>query len=217
MGIKEIFTQEELNEAYLNYDKHKEQNLKVTQTVDDYITVFVDKKSSVITNYMVSSDRPEIMLEGSEEIAYLGKDVPDEALKLISKCEPTEIGIQPLYDFDKEILSSIEIVVEGVNCTYDSETGKWSTNDGSKKYEFLVKVVDDEGDKSPVLKGITFKHQEPGADKIKINNKKSNKIDLKNFKKVTVENLTDEPQTFKVKATILNNDEFWLNKFLNIY
>jgi hypothetical protein len=210
-----IYNQEELNKIFLDADKAKEKGLIISQTEEDYVSIFVDPKSNIIKQYVISSMSPESIVAEGLTTVHLGTNVSDESLTVIAKAEPTELSFTPTYDIDEEMLSYASLTVEGLNCTYDVETGKWSTKDGSKKYEFHIKVVDDEGKKSSIAKTMYIKHQEPGEDIIKINDKKSNKVTVKNFAKVTVENLTDLPQTFKVKCTLLN-DESFLSKFLNI-
>ena len=201
--------QKEILEAYAEH--------KVKYEEGQYTTIFVDKDTDIIKSYVVTPVPLEGVTPNDENLitVHLGQVSP-EILELIQRADQEQLSTFPIYDIDSEMLSFIEMNVKGVNCTYDENSGKWQTKDGSDTYKFHVLVTEEDGDKSTAIKSIYIKQQETNRDTIKLNGQSTTRINIDNYGTFEVQNLKGSEQTIRVKAPLIGEDKIWLVKYITI-
>jgi hypothetical protein len=176
------------------------------------MTIIVDKKTRVVKGYHYSSHELESFDNEECTGVSLGQvDFETYALCIMSVDDVTESF--PVYDFDKHVLGLVELKIKGVNCIKDEATKKWSLKDGETVYEFHVSV-DDPVDLLKHFDSIYIKQQDKDSSTVRINGKSSSKVILKDMSVVKIENLKGSEQTFKVKASLSNEDSYWLATYL---
>ena len=188
--------------------------------VDEYdenksLMIFANDKSGIIKGYMYSEHLPSTVEHNDGLSAInLGK-VSKEDYQLAIMCVDDYLDSFPVYDFARKDMGLVFLAVNGVNCTLDEQTGKFSLNEGETSYKFHV-IVEDPIDDIDHFGSIYIKQQDKNIDTIKIGGQKTSKKTLKNKSTFTIENLKGDEQTLKVKCTLSNESDVWLVKYITI-
>jgi hypothetical protein len=121
----------------------------------------------------------------------------------------------PVYDFVRKDMGLVFLAVNGVNCTLNDNTGKWTLNEGETSYKFYL-IIEDPIDDIDHFSSTYVKQQDKNPETIKIGGQKTSKKIIKNKSTFTIENLKGSEQTLKVKCSLNNESDIWLVKYITV-
>jgi hypothetical protein len=212
--IKLYETQEERNSFQHIFESQR------TILVDEYnenksLMIFVNEQSGIIKGYMYSEHLPiEVSHNDGLKDINLGK-VSKEDYQLAIMCVDDYLDSFPVYDFTRKEMGLVFLAVNGVNCTLDEQSGKFSLNEGETSYKFYL-IIEDPIDDIDHFSSTYVKQQDKNPETIKIGGQKTSKKIIKNKSTFTIENLKGSEQTLKVKCSLNNESDIWLVKYITI-
>lgn len=211
--IKFYESQEERNSFQKIFDKNI-LSLLSDYKVENYLTLLVNEKNNIVTGYHYSdSELVGMEVDGIRPV-FLGKTSYD-VYRMAIMCVDDYLDSFPVYDFDKEVIGLVRLVVEGTNCTLNELTGKWELKDGETIYKFNY-FVDDPICDTKNYENVYIKMQDKIPENAEINGKTKVKINLPDRGKFTIKNKKGTEQTFKIKATLTGEDTIWLVKYITV-